>query len=204
VALSDLDPTEATARYAAATSSEYRLIGPLVGGETGATAIEDDSGEQRVLKWETDPDRTSLRVEAIGLTERLRRDADWPVPRQHAIEDDGVLLISQELMGGSTVGRLTHRLVDDLLSIHHRRLGLADVGDRNGWGDDMIETLVEGGNGYCLHEPLRRHSTQTRRIVERIEEIGRALTPPDLFGAECGDASSLKASNVATMRSVTS
>jgi hypothetical protein len=55
-----------------------------------------------------------------------------------------------------------------------------------------------------LHEPLRRHSTQTRRIVERIEEIGRALTPPDLFGAECGDASSLKASNVATMRSVTS
>jgi hypothetical protein len=123
VALSDLDPTEATARYAAATSSEYRL---------------------------------------------------------------------------------THWLVDDLLSIHHRRLGLADVGDRNGWGDDMIETLVEGGNGYRLHEPLRRHSTQTRRIVERIEEIGRALTPPDLFGAECGDASSrLDASNVATMRSVT-
>jgi thiamine kinase-like enzyme len=182
--VSDLGPSEATARYAAATSTDYRLIGPLAGGETGATAIEDVSGARRVLKWETDPDRTSRRIEAIGLTERLRRDAGWPVPRQHAIDDDGVLLVSQELMSGSTVERLTHRLVDDLSSIHRRRLGLADVGDRNGWGDDMIETLVEGGNGYCLHEPLRRHSTQTRRIVERIEAIGRAMTASDLFGAD--------------------
>ena len=43
---------------------------------------------------------------------------------------------------------------------------------------------MHGGNGYCLHEPLRRHDSRTRRIVERIEEIGRSLRPSDLAGTD--------------------
>lgn len=46
----------------------------------------------------------------------------------------------------------------------------------------MIEVLVEGGNGYCLHQPLRDFDKRTRRVVERIEEIGRSLRVDDLVG----------------------
>ena len=80
--------------------------------------------------------------------------------------------------------RLSHDLVDELLSLHHRRLRLAVPDGPDTWGQDMIEILVEGGNGYCLHEPLRTYDERTRRVVERIEEIGRALTPADLPGGD--------------------
>src|SRR5829696_1519834 len=179
--MTELSADEATRRYASATSREHRLIGSLVGGETGATAIQEVDGDRKVLKWEGDPDRIVRRLEAIALAERLR-SARWPVPRQHAVERDGWLFVAQEFMSGETVGRLTHQLVDDLLSIHPLRLGLAGTDDALSWGADTIEILVKGGNGYCLHEPLRRHSPQTRRIVYRIEEIGRSIGPTDLAG----------------------
>jgi hypothetical protein len=67
-----LSATEATARYTAATSRRFQLIGSLVGGETGATAIQEAGGDRLVLKWDSDPRNISRRLEAIALTERLR------------------------------------------------------------------------------------------------------------------------------------
>jgi thiamine kinase-like enzyme len=179
-----LSPTEATARYSSATSRQFELIGSLVGGETGATAIREVGGERFVLKWESDPGNIQLRLEAITLAERLRTLATWPVPRQHAVQDDGWLFVSQEFMRGETMTRLTHRVVDDVLSLLARGLGRAEADDANYWAEEMIEILIAGGKGYCLHEPLRTHDARTRRVVERIEEIGRSLSPEDLAGHE--------------------
>ena len=176
-----LSPTEATARYSAATSRTFQLIGSLVGGETGATEIQEVGGDRLVLKWESDPLNISRRLEALALAERLRIEADWPVPRQHAIEDNGWLLVSQEFMPGATVHRLSHELFDELVLLHERRLGLAAADDANRWAADMIRILVTGGNDHCLHEPLRQYDARTRRVVERIEEIGAALVPADLI-----------------------
>jgi thiamine kinase-like enzyme len=177
-----LSPAEATARYANATAKTYELVGSLVGGETGATAIREVGEHKRVLKWESDPGNVALRLEALTLAERLRREAHWPVPRQHAIEDDGWLFVSQEFMPGETVTRLTHGLVDEVLSLHDRRMDLDAADESNRWGVEMITILVDGGKGYCLHEPLRTYDERTRRVVEQIEAIGAVLTPADLAG----------------------
>lgn len=182
--MTGLSPVEATARYSLATSTDYRLLGSLVGGETGATAIEGPDGARRVLKWEFDPSRQARRSEAMVLAERLRVEAAWPVPRQEAILADGWLFVSQEFLPGETVTHLPHGLVDELLRLHERRLQLAAIDGDDSWGEDMIETLVTGGQGYCLHEPLRQHDARTRRIVEQIEEIGRSLVPADLPGRD--------------------
>jgi hypothetical protein len=179
-----LSPSEATRRYSRASSTAYELIGPLGGGETGATLIRDVGRNRRVLKWDADPDGIAARLVAIALTERLRTDANWPVPRQHAIEDDGWLFVSQEFMPGEAIRRLSHRMVDEVFSLHARRLGLVDGEHLDSWGADMIETLVKGGRDYCLHEPLRRYDERTRRVVEKIEAIGRELTPVDLDGRD--------------------
>ncbi len=179
-----LSSAEATKRYSTATSRTFELVGSLVGGETGATAIQELGRDRRVLKWESDPDNISRRLVAVALTERLRTEATWPVPRQHAIQDDGFLFVSQEFMRGETLTRLSDHVVDELLALHGRRLGLADADEPNGWGADMIAILVDGGKGYCLHEPLREYDKRTRRVVERIEAIGRALTPADLVGRD--------------------
>lgn len=160
--------------------TEYVLVGPLAGGETGATAVDSAAGQRYVLKWELDLDNQDRRREGVDLADRLREEARWPAPRQQVIEAGECLFVLQEFLPGATVNHLSHELVDTLFEMHERRLDMASDQKPNRWADDMIEILVAGGNGYCLHEPLRTFNPRTRRVVERIEEIGRSTKPADL------------------------
>lgn len=177
-------PGEAVSLLSSALDEEFTLIGRLAGGETGATAVQGSDGRRFVLKWEIDPENQLRRLEGFDLAERLRTVALWPCPKQRIAEISGCLLVLQGFMPGENVDRLSHDLLDALLDMHERRRGLATHEDQNRWGRDMIEILIEGGNGYCLHQPLRDFDSRTRRVVERIEEIGRSLTPSDLYGSD--------------------
>lgn len=178
---------EVTADAAAEMLSEalgvdFELVGSLAGGETGATEVRRADGRRHVLKWEMDSQNQRRRREGAQLAERLRVDVSWPSPIQEVVDVDGCLFVLQEFMSGAVVDHLAHELVDTLFDLHERRLGLAPGDATSQWADDMIEVLVEGGNGYCLHQPLRDFDARTRRVVERIEEIGRSLQTTDLFG----------------------
>lgn len=162
----------------------FTLVGPLAGGETGATEVRRADGRRYVLKWELDRENQRRRREGAQLAERLRVDVSWPSPIQEVVEVDGCLFVLQEFMAGTDVANLSHELVDTLFDLHERRLGLAPGDVASQWAEDMIEVLVEGGNGYCLHQPLRDFDDRTRRVVERIEDIGRSLQVTDLFGED--------------------
>ena len=161
---------------------DFELVGPLAGGETGATEVRRSDGRRHVLKWELDPENQRRRREGVQLAERLRVEVSWPSPMQETLDVDGCLFVLQEFMAGTDVDHLSHELVDRIFDLHERRLGLAPTDASSQWADDMIEVLVEGGNGYCLHQPLRDFDARTRRVVERIEEIGRSLHTTDLCG----------------------
>jgi hypothetical protein len=176
--------TQAVEVLSDVAGKRYRIVQPLAGGETGATEIEDPHGRRYVFKWEVDPDNRMRRLEGARLADRLRAEAGWPAPEQQLLETDACLLILQEFMPGSTVDWLSGELVASLFDLHEQRLGLAVPSDTDLWAKDMIEILVHGGNGYCLHEPLRRFDRRTRRIVHRIEEIGRSLDPSELGGGD--------------------
>lgn len=48
-------------------------------------------------------------------------------------------------------------------------------------GGSPADLHLEGdGPGFCLHEPLRRHSRASRALLDRVHEVGRG-TPPDVF-----------------------
>lgn len=47
----DVDAGAAVALLSGAFDHEYELIGPLTGGETGATEIRHSDGTRFVLKW---------------------------------------------------------------------------------------------------------------------------------------------------------
>lgn len=162
----------------------YELVGPLSGGETGATEVRRGDGARFVLKWELDIDNQDRRRLGAHLAERLRAEAGWPSPAQELIHTDGALLIVQEFMPGSNVAHLSHSLVDRILDLHRARLGLIVPDTFAEWGRYMLRMLVHGGNGYCLHEPLRTFDVRTRSVIERIEEIGRSTDPGDLPGSD--------------------
>jgi len=92
------------------------------------------------VKWDARPDSRRLRGEAVVLSKRLRTEAAWPVPSQSALDTGEVRFVIQELMPGSPCEYLDHRLADQLLDLHQRRLGLARPGDPVHWPGALTAT----------------------------------------------------------------
>jgi hypothetical protein len=179
--LESLGAMDAVALLSDVTGGPYQLVGRLAGGETGAHECIAPDGRRVVVKWELLPSSQAQRLRAVGLADRLREEAGWPVPRQTTVETDACLFVIQDLRPGAPIARLTHSLVDRLLELHAGRIGLERPDDESDWPKVMIETLTIGGVGYCLHEPLRSYDAGTARLVERVERIGHALDA-DLLG----------------------
>lgn len=167
-----------------ATGETYQLVGRLAGGETGAHELLGPDGRRLVAKWDLDPSSQAARRRALCLTDRLRDDAGWPVPRQETVDADGWLFVIQELLPGSPIDRLTHVLVDHVITIHQGRIGLERPEDTSRWPEQLIQTLTSGGTGYCLHEPLRGYGGLSARLVARVERIGHEVDPDDLPGGD--------------------
>ena len=100
------------------------------------------------------------------------------------VDVDDVRFVIQEFMPGVPLERVDHQLVDRLLDLHARRLGLARAGDPDHWASTLIETLTVGGEGYCLHSSLRDFDGRTRSLVERVEAFGSAIDEADLTGRD--------------------
>jgi hypothetical protein len=167
------------------SGDSYELVGRLSGGETGAHEVRRAfDGERMVLKWETDPESQTLRRVGVELTERLRIEAGWPVPRQRTVETPGCLLVLQSFMAGDPIHNLTSGLVDELLQLHGRGLGLGEEGAGERWAERLIRTLVEGGRNYCLHESLRSYDARTAALMEEIEAFGVRVNPDDFRASD--------------------
>jgi hypothetical protein len=177
-------PEDAVQLLRRATNEPFELVGRLQGGETGAHEVRGPGGERLVLKWDTDARSQELRRAAVVLTDRLRAEAGWPVVEQDVLEVDGCLLVLQQFLGGREPDILTNAMTDQLLGLHAARLGLSDAPSSRPWADRLVETLVHGGHGYCLHESLRRHSAGTADLVGEVEAFGCSLSGSDLLGAD--------------------
>ena len=174
----------AVRRLGDATEAHYHLVGRLAGGETGAHEVRGPDGARLVLKWEDDPSSQVARRTAVVITRRLHDRAGWPVPDQWIVEDGDRLFVLQELVAGAPVDVLSLPLLDQLLDLHERRLGLADPAAPTTWPDHLVETLVAGGSGYCQHRPLLEFDDRTARLVTRIEAIGGELQHAHLAAAD--------------------
>jgi hypothetical protein len=175
-----LGAEEAAGLLSDATGAPYELVGRMPGGESGAYEFLGPEGRPVVVKWDANPSSHQLRGEAVVLAERLRTGAAWPVPAQSVLDVNDVRFVIQEFMPGLPCDRLDRRLVDQLLGLHERRLGLARPGDPVHWPTALIATLTVGGEGYCLHSSLYGFDSRTRSLVERIEAFGYSIDPEEL------------------------
>lgn len=178
-----LHPADAASLLAGLTGERYELVGRLAGGETGAHEVLGPDGPL-VVKWESSPRAKALRTEAVVLAERLRDQGGWPVPRQRVLDVGDWRFFLQEFMPGETVRVVTLGLADQLLDLHARRLGMATPADPSHWPAALLETLTEGGVGYCRHDSLRGDDGRTARLLARIEAYGRSVDPDDLDGED--------------------
>jgi hypothetical protein len=177
-----IDADAAASILSEATGKRFRLVGQLSGGETGAHQFIGPDGQAIVVKWDTTIEGRAFRGQAVPLSERLRRQAGWPVPTESVVDAEQILFIIQEFMPGTPPTTIDHRLVDQLFGLHARRLGLAEPHDPIRWPTNLITTLAVGGNGYCRHESFRGYDTRARSLIERIEAFGGSLNVEDFVG----------------------
>jgi thiamine kinase-like enzyme len=181
---SEISADLAATLLARETGEPYRLVGRMCGGESGAHKFIGPDGRPLVIKWDSRPESRELRGEAVVLSERLRMRAAWPVPAASVVDTREARFVIQEFMPGTPPEHLDHRLVEQLLDLHSRRLGLARPEDPMHWPTALIRTLVVGGEGYCCHASLRDYDDRTRSLVERVEAFGSTIGGLDLTGSD--------------------
>jgi Ser/Thr protein kinase RdoA (MazF antagonist) len=148
------------------------IVGPLAGGEVGATEVRDQDGRRLVLKQWPGGDEEGAALQAgIELVETLR-GAGYPAPRYLVADSfDGQLTAVQTWVEGGQREDLTEAMVERLIALALRH-GEVQAPASDTFGAWLTGSLLEGCDGYCLHEPLRTRSTETRALLDRIRAAG--------------------------------
>jgi hypothetical protein len=158
-------PTDGAALVAAvnaATGAGLVHTGRLPGGSAGAVTARRGDHEVVLTVWgHASPEQATLLARLVA--------AGHPIPAHELVPVPAGVVMVAERIDGVSGARPTPRLVERVLALIDRQAGLADAPD----GDLGGLHLIEDGGGYCLHEPLRRHSAATRELLGWIEEVGR-------------------------------
>jgi Phosphotransferase enzyme family len=148
-------------------------IGAFAGGEVGATDVRGEDGSRYVMKWwagDPDPGRR-----AAALVERLRKRG-YPIPR-FVIADDigGVTVMLQEYAEGTVSDDVSEHVVETLISLNALQAEAAEVDEDSDWTSYIVGSLVNGCNGYCMHEPLREYNRRTAALLKTIQAAAEAI-----------------------------
>lgn len=160
-----LDAPRVLDRIAEITGVRLELEGPCPGGEVGAAYVRWPDGRQSVL--------TAERTRS-GVFTDLARDAGVPTAKQElTARVDGIRVTVQQRLPGTPPSPVDARVVAQMLAVNDRLAGvLAAAPDPR----PAPLYLTGDGPGFCLHGPLAEYSDRTRRLLDRIHEIGAAGT----------------------------
>ena len=160
----------------AAHGTSFAAHGRYPTGEQGAFSItETDGTDSRrfVLKWGKGTNVPDELRQAAVITARLR-DNGYPASRYRlfgvAPTLGVVYSVQEELSGAPLGGRLDRALVDRLLELNalQAELALAPTGD---WPRPLVDTVLHGGDGYCLPETLRSTSAETAALLATLQRL---------------------------------
>jgi hypothetical protein len=153
-----------------------RLVveGPCPGGQVGAAYVRWPDGHRSVLKWRPHVELATYRAGPLAVTETLRAGG-FPAPATElAIQIGHAVVMVQELLPGTTIGRLDHHGLDQALALNAslagRLTGRAGI-------PPLDLHLRDDGPGYCLHGPLREHSGRSAALERWITSV--AADHPD-------------------------
>jgi hypothetical protein len=149
-----------------------RAVGAFAGGEVGATDVRGNDGSRYVLKW-WDGDADSGR-RAAALVKRLRQRT-YPIPRFILADDiGGVTVMLQEYVDGTVSDDVSEETIATLISLNHLQTGAGDLASPD-WTSYIVGSLLNGCDGYCLHQPLREYDQRTAALLKTIQATGEAV-----------------------------
>lgn len=165
-----MKPEELLQRINAQHGTAFALVGKYADGETGAFAITDQSEERYVLKLAAGAKNLQWAQGARTVTDRLR-SVGYPAPRYLFIGclPEGIYSI-QSALPGSPLRSVTIALLPRLFALNELQRGRASAG-REDWHQEVIKTVLFGGDGYCLHTPMQQYSQVTAELLQKLQEL---------------------------------
>jgi len=163
-----------------AVVADVEVIGQTRRGESGTTFDVRVGGEAAVLKvLANGPHVVDNQQRLVRLLDVLRERGS-PVPEYLGVAstDDAVVTVQRRMAGevlepgpGEAIDAdLVEAVLPALLDAVELQ---ADAGDLAvaPWPGWLLDTLASGGDGYCLHETMRRRP-DTRSLLDRVVDIG--------------------------------
>ncbi|KIF69183.1 aminoglycoside phosphotransferase [Streptomyces sp. AcH 505] len=151
------------------TGVRLTVEGPCPGGQVGAAYVRRPDGHRSVLKWRPHTTVAEVRSGPLAVSEILHADG-FPCPATELAAQVGhAAVMVQELLPGTTMDGLDHHGLDQALSLNEALTGR--LADHPGI-PQLPLYLRSDGPGYCLHEPLRRHSARGAALERRIVAVG--------------------------------
>ncbi|MHB8245859.1 MAG: aminoglycoside phosphotransferase family protein [Acidimicrobiales bacterium] len=159
---------------------QLTLEGRCPGGEVGAYFVCTSDGVPYVMKWSKEPSDLEAYERLVPVLRALRSDG-YPLPEHlQPIRVDGGAVLLQERVDGSWSDTVDDALVTAVLSLNELQKLRGD--DAGTWTQFIQTTLLQGADGYCIHETLRLHDKRSRRVLGWVLEVGRSL--PQLPGTD--------------------
>lgn len=165
-----MEPGEILQRINALHQTTFAVVEKYAAGETGAFAITDQAGERYVLKWAAGAKNVQWAEGARTVTDRLR-SVGYPAPRYLYIGvlPEGIYSI-QSALTGSPLRSVTTALLPRLFALNELQVGRAIPG-RKDWHQEVIKTVLFGGDEYCLHTSLQQHSQETAALLRKLQAL---------------------------------
>jgi aminoglycoside phosphotransferase len=141
-------------------------------GEQGAFQLEDEHQHQYVLKYAIA--QTQL-GEAEVILQHLRY-LGYPVPGylfSGVINDAGYLI--QQALPGNPLPVLPVTYLPQVLELNQLQRGQVLKGPYD-WPQRIIQTVLYGGEGYCLLNPLKTYSEASASLLARLHKIVQTQT----------------------------
>lgn len=150
--------------------TSFRLGQRYATGEQGAYGLIDAQGQAYVLKWQPHTSHLQQALYAQTVTEHLRKQG-YPAPAYlHIGSALGGVYTIQQALPGAPMDRLTLQRLPDVLKLQAMHASPAPPGPRD-WPREIVQTVTQGGDGYCLHSSLRQHSPQTAQMLQALQAL---------------------------------
>lgn len=150
----------------------FTLVERFAHGESGfgAYAVIDATGRRGVLKWTPQADRIE-RLQAIGAATTRLRARGYPAPLYLVIGSLPTACYAiQEMLPDEPLQIVTSELIHRLVQLNQLQRGLAMPGQRD-WPRPIVDTVLYGGDGFCLLQPLRTYSLETAELLRTLQAL---------------------------------
>ena len=148
------------------------------GESQGAFVVTDHLSRRWVLKWV--PGARNLQwMQGAKTVTGLLRSIGYPALYYLLIGKipEGIYSI-QSVLPGSPLRTLTLTLLPRLLELNGLQVRRAIPG-RKDWHQEVMNTVLVGGDGYCFHASLQQHSQRTADLLHTLQTLVMVIAHQD-------------------------